>query len=133
MKNKYLLIGTHGEFGKELVKSAEMIMGKTENVHVFSLLPNMDPMDYVQSIRDTLSQLDGEFLCLVDLYGGTPSNMFAMLSREYQISVISGLNLGMFLEVYSNFEMKTIPELKEVALSSLNQSGRDVLKTIFQK
>ena len=45
MKNKYLLIGTHGEFGKELVKSAEMIMGKTENVYVFSLLPDMDPMD----------------------------------------------------------------------------------------
>lgn len=34
-----IIVGTHGHFGEELVKSAELITGKMEGVRTLSLLP----------------------------------------------------------------------------------------------
>ena len=42
-----IVIATHGRFGEEIVKSAEMITGKMENVQVLSLLPTMSFEDYM--------------------------------------------------------------------------------------
>lgn len=47
---KKILIGTHGYFGEELLKSAEMIIGKIENVSVFSLAPTMSFEEYKKSV-----------------------------------------------------------------------------------
>lgn len=50
-------------------------------------------------------------LCLVDLFGGTPSNTFCALSRKYDNVVVTGLNLGILLEVYMNKDQMTVDEL----------------------
>ena len=48
MANLNIIIGTHGRFGEEIIKSAEMIVGKMENVRAVSLLPEMS---FEESIR----------------------------------------------------------------------------------
>ena len=37
--NVWVFVCTHGRFGEELMKSAEMIAGEAENVFAFSLMP----------------------------------------------------------------------------------------------
>ena len=39
--NVWVFVCTHGRFGEELMKSAEMIAGEAENVFAFSLMPDM--------------------------------------------------------------------------------------------
>lgn len=123
---KSLLIGTHGDFGKELVKSAEMIIGKMEGVHTFSLLPGMSLADYVREIQPVLDGLEGTCLCLVDLFGGTPSNTFAALLAKYDLQVVTGLNLSMLIEAYSGLGTMTAEQLKETAMRALKESCKDV-------
>ena len=52
-KDLCIFVCTHGKFGEELIKSAEMIAGKSENVYSFSLLPGMPPEEYKEMPSDS--------------------------------------------------------------------------------
>ena len=81
-----LIICTHGEFGKEMIRSAEMIVGKLEGVYSFSLKMGMQPMDFRQQVVDLIeAHPEDQFLCLVDLFGGTPCNM--VTSNNFHSSI----------------------------------------------
>lgn len=127
---KKILIGTHGEFGKELVNSAKMIIGELDDAKVFSLLEQMSIEEYIAEIEETLKDLPKETLCLVDLYAGTPCSAFTMLSEKYNNIVITGLNLAMLIEVYSQKENLNAGELADCALNTLSSSGRNVTKEL---
>ncbi len=72
-----VVIVTHGGLGIELLKTAEMILGKRRNVSVVSI----DQKNSVDSARDRVSKaikdVDGGdgVLLLTDMFGGTPSNI----------------------------------------------------------
>ena len=127
---KVILLGTHGRAGEELIKSAEMILGKMKNVRSFSLMPGMALEDYMRPIEECLQDLPGGTLCLVDLFGGTPSNTFCALSQKYGNVVVTGLNLAMLMEVYMNKDTLTDAELEELALTALSESGKNATKIL---
>lgn len=106
-----IIVATHGFFGQELVKSAEMIVGSTENVYHLSLTPEKSFEVFMQEAQELLEQLTGPVLVLVDLFGGTPSNVLTVLTKKYQHQVLTGINLPMFIDLY----------LKATALSSINE------------
>lgn len=121
-----LIICTHGEFGKEMIRSAEMIVGKLEGVYSFSLKMGMQPMDFRQQVVDLIeAHPEDQFLCLVDLFGGTPCNMVASINKE-NLEIVSGLNLAMLIETYSLLQTTSIQALKDIAIQTLLNSGVDV-------
>lgn len=121
-----LIICTHGEFGKEMIRSAEMIVGKLEGVYSFSLKMGMQPMDFRQQVVDLIEAFpEDQFLCLVDLFGGTPCNMVTSINKE-NLEIVSGLNLAMLIETYSLLQTTSIQALKDIAIQTLLNSGVDV-------
>lgn len=130
MEQNKILILTHGRFGEELVKSAEMIVGEIKNIKVFSLMPEMSAEDYRNKVADYLKEVDNEVISLVDLFGGTPSNTVAALSQKFDIEIISGLNLPMLLEVYMNLSEKSTKELADLAIDTLNSSGKNISRLL---
>lgn len=100
MEKFNIVIGTHGRFGEELVKSAEMIAGKMENVECCSLISEYSFEDYMHKVDETLCRKEGLTLVLVDLYGGTPCNVFTVLSKKYHYNVLTGLNLPLLIDLY---------------------------------
>lgn len=132
--NVWVFVCTHGRFGEELMKSAEMIAGEAENVFAFSLMPGMQPEDYRGILEKQLEKLgDGKVLCLVDLFGGTPCTTCAILSKTYDMQVISGLNLAMYIEVTSQKGNYAVDELKTIGLATLRESGKDVVKLLNER
>lgn len=93
------VILNHGKFGEELIKSAEMIVGKTKHIYAVSLLSGMSIEEYYEKVREQLKNVKGDILILTDLYGGTPSNVSMMLQREFSLHVICGVNLPMLIEL----------------------------------
>ncbi|MEG0093514.1 MAG: PTS sugar transporter subunit IIA [Erysipelotrichaceae bacterium] len=126
-KDLWILVCTHGKFGEELIKSAEMIAGSVENVYSFSLVLGMSPEEYQNEIESVLKRAPSEVLCLVDLFGGTPSNTCACLSRKYEMGIISGLNLAMYIEITSQKKNYELNDLIECGLVTLKDSGRNVI------
>ena len=132
--NVWVFVCTHGRFGEELMKSAEMIAGEAENVFAFSLMPGMQPEEYRAMLEKQLEKLgDGKVLCLVDLFGGTPCTTCAILSKTYDMQVISGLNLAMYIEVTSQKGNYAVDELKSIGLATLRESGKDVVKLLNER
>lgn len=130
---KVILLGTHGRFGEELIRSAELIVGEMKNVRSFSLLPGMSLEDYLPPVAEELEKLPEGTICLVDLFGGTPSNTFCALSRKYGNVVVTGLNLAMLIEVYMNKDMLSAEELSELALSTLQESGKNATRILNER
>ena len=90
MEKFNIVIGTHGRFGEELVKSASMIAGDMSHVKTCSLLPEYSFEDYMKAATELLDGLDDGFtIVLVDLYGGTPCNTFTVLSQKYHYDVLT--------------------------------------------
>lgn len=118
------VVMNHGRFGEELIKSAELIVGKTENIRAVSLLSGMSIEEYYQEVHTYLETLKGEILVLCDLYGGTPSNVGMMLQRKFSLHILCGVNLPMLIELIlkRNNEMCSIEELMEAALESARAS-----------
>lgn len=130
MTDKEILVLTHGQFGEELVKSAEMIVGSLENVSALSLMPDMSAEEFKSITEDFLEDTDNEVICLVDLFGGTPSNTIMYLSQNYNITIVSGVNLPMLLEVYMNLNTETTEKLADIALETIVESGKNVSKLL---
>lgn len=128
MENKTVIfICTHGNFASAIIESAEMIIGPMNDAIPICLLPGMSGDEYLVAVREQVDRCSADnILILVDLFGGTPCNTTARLLRDYPIHIITGLNLGMLLEVYSNREKKSIVELKKIAMETLSMSCMDV-------
>lgn len=116
MKIDNIVIATHGKFGEELLKSAEMIVGKIHNAYSLSLLPEMSFEDFMNEANKLLERLEGETFVFVDLFGGSPSNVMTVLIKKYQCHVFTGLNLPIFIDFYlkiNSIENKDIQEVIE--------------------
>ena len=57
-----IIVGTHGHFGEELVKSAELITGKMEGVRTLSLLPEMSFEDFMKNAEEVLSTTEKPYI-----------------------------------------------------------------------
>lgn len=108
-----VLIITHGEFGREMLKTAENIVGKQENVHVLGVTQG----DSLTTMRDqteaVLKAIDGTAgtLVLTDMLGGTPCNACLPLCTGYHVAIVSGLNLYMLLTAFiqrNNMELEDL-------------------------
>lgn len=103
-----------------------MIAGSMEQVAVFSLQPGVDPFAYRASIEAYLdSHANDDILCLVDLFGGTPSNMLASLSARNN-EVVAGVNLAALIEVVIRSDQVSLAELRDMALQAIYDGAIDV-------
>jgi mannose/fructose/sorbose-specific phosphotransferase system IIA component len=97
-----VVIGTHGDFSEAILRSYEMISGKSENVACVTLEPGEGVDQLIEKYNRKVKELniaDG-VLFVVDLFGGTPFNAVSKLALgNEKMEVISGINLAMLLEI----------------------------------
>ncbi|MGX8832937.1 PTS sugar transporter subunit IIA [Amedibacillus sp. YH-ame6] len=130
MANRGLLVITHGKFGIEIVKSAEMIMGPQDDVHALALRPG-DSVDDLraqafQVIEDN-AQKGLETIVLCDLLGGSPSNVALSCMSKGDIRIFTGVNLPMLIEMLQWY--KTEEDL-EVLLGNVKKTAEEGIRII---
>lgn len=113
-----ILVVTHGRLGEALLESARMITGNADGARALAFLPGQGVEDLEAALRETLSEsgpVDGS-LCLVDLPGGSPARVAAMLAGECAtLEVVAGANLPMVVEVMLMRDTMSAAELAEHA------------------
>ncbi|WP_315109372.1 mannose/fructose/sorbose PTS transporter subunit IIA [Clostridium intestinale] len=118
-----IIVGTHGEFSREIVKSSEMIFGKQENIQYVTFNPGESADDLInkyESIMEELDYKDG-LIFMVDLFGGSPYNAASRVAvKEEHIDIVTGVNLPMLLEVFAVRDSMSIKELVKVAETAGN-------------
>ncbi|MBA1335931.1 MAG: Phosphoenolpyruvate-protein phosphotransferase of PTS system [Firmicutes bacterium] len=95
-----ILLVTHGDFGTELIKSAELIIGHQTNVKSLCLHQGDDVERLKAEVRKAIMDMDeGEgVMVLTDLFGGSPANVCAANMKDLNFSSLTGVNLPMLLE-----------------------------------
>ncbi|MDR2976212.1 MAG: PTS sugar transporter subunit IIA [Streptococcaceae bacterium] len=122
-----ILILTHGNLGRELINSAEMIYGATENIITVPLLPGASFEAYAEKVQAALANLPGKVILLTDLFGGTPNNIAMMLQAQRKVDVLCGINLPVLIELISLREIE--PDLEKIE-DHLIAAGKESIKKI---
>jgi PTS system mannose-specific IIA component len=93
-----LLILTHGDFGAELLKAAEAMLGAQKDVRALSLRLDETPEDYAARVKAAMDAWTQPPLALVDVACGTPWNVAVKLGLGARGDVLSGLSLPVLME-----------------------------------
>ena len=118
-----IIVGTHGNFARELIKTCEMIVGKKENIAAVTLEPGESADGLVEKYKNAIKDLDAKdgILFITDLFGGSPYNAACKIAMENDhVGVVAGVNLSMALEVFSSQDLP-VEELIEIAQTSGKQ------------
>lgn len=130
-----ILVVTHGNFGNELIKSAEMIAGKQENIEALGLFVEDDFDMFKSKMKNKIKELENEegVLVLTDMFGGTPSNASFANLNNLDFECVTGLNLPMMLEVLINRDIKTLKELVNIAVDVKKNSIFNLREIVLEK
>lgn len=117
-----IIVITHGQFGQELLRTAQDIAGRQEGVAALSVTPDMGPEQVSQALADDMQRLspaDG-YLILVDMLGGTPCNTSLLKTKDLASEIVTGVNLYMLL---SSFTHRGSMDLKSLG-AKVSEDGR---------
>jgi PTS system mannose-specific IIA component len=123
-----ILILSHCELTKELIKTAEVIAGKQENLfYINQDIKNENLASLQGKISEILKKIDNEkgTLVLTDMLGGTPCNASVLLTKNFNIEVLTGVNLPMLLSAV--FTSKTAQTAKELADKVLADGKKSIV------
>ena len=133
MKKVGIVLMTHGNFGQELLASAELIMGELKDVYSISLEAEKEPMELMEELRVILDNGMEQYIILADLFGGTPCNVAAGFSLKENVIVLSGVNLPMLVEAEMARMQKNYAGLTEKLIKSASEGIKDVKKIMQER
>ena len=121
-----LLLMSHGDFAKEIIKSAELIIGKQDNYGTLGVHLDDQIDDLREQMFEKVETLDTSagLVVFTDIVGGSPMNLAGYLLTRENVLVSSGLNLPMLLECAFNRD-KPIEKIEEL-LKAAYQNGMTV-------
>ncbi|MDD5100668.1 MAG: PTS sugar transporter subunit IIA [Syntrophales bacterium] len=131
-----VLITTHGNLGKELIKAAELIRGSLKGVIHISVDQIKGVEDLKKEISRAIKKLDQGrgVLILTDLFGGTPSNISLSFIKEGKVEVITGVNLPMLLKLPDIREEMSLKEfaqyIKEYGIKNISLASEILSKKV---
>ncbi len=116
-----VIIVTHVQLAQEFLKIAQLITGNPlDNFKAVSI--NLD--DNPDEARDKLLQAvksvdtgDGVVI-IVDMFGGTPSNLSLSLLAKGKIEIVTGANLPMIIEAAGKSQDVRLDEMVHILTSS---------------
>ena len=121
------ILVTHGDLGRELVRTAETILGPQENVVVVSNSDeSLDGLsEWVRRVVEGHST--GPVYLFVDLLGGSCGHVCGEVKRlRPDAAVFTGVNLPMLIEFFYNRDRVSDAELRR----RLMAKGRDGIQCL---
>ena len=118
-----LVVICHEDMGAELVKAAEMIVGKIDAVETVSVKQESAPELLKDAIQTAIKKVDGKkgVMLFTDMFGGTPSNIALAFLGE-SIEVVTGVNLSMLIKFANHRDEKSLIELARLVQEAAQKS-----------
>lgn len=130
-----VLLLSHGTLCAEMLKTMKLIVGDVTGFEAVVQPEDGNMTLYESSIAQQL--MDGEdTLVITDLLGGSPLITVAKVYGEHQqqlqgkVKIITGMNLGMLLEVHGSLATSSLDELADTAVKAGQTSVTDFLENM---
>ncbi|HFU0682744.1 TPA: PTS sugar transporter subunit IIB [Streptococcus pyogenes] len=129
-----IIIASHSKFAEGIHQSGSMIFGEQEKVQVVTFMPNEGPDDLYGHFNNAIQQFDAddEILVLADLWSGSPFNQASRVAGENpdrKMAIITGLNLPMLIQAYTERLMDAGAGVEQVAANIIKES-KDGIKAL---
>ncbi|HES7395251.1 TPA: PTS sugar transporter subunit IIB [Streptococcus pyogenes] len=129
-----IIIASHGKFAEGIHQSGSMIFGEQEKVQAVTFMPNEGPDDLYGHFNNAIQQFDAddEILVLADLWSGSPFNQASRVAGENpdrKMAIITGLNLPMLIQAYTERLMDAGAGVEQVAANIIKES-KDGIKAL---
>lgn len=135
-----IMIIAHGALAGELINSVAMIMGRVPLLRAVGLGSDQSLDDLKHEIEEAWQELErggaGQILVLVDMFGGSCSNVAARLvcdSEPGQVAVVTGVNLPMVLEASIDRDLYEFKDLVDRVVKAGRKSIVDVRAVLAEK
>jgi len=108
-----VVLVSHGQLASEILRAAEIIVGKIENIVTVDIHPKMGMEEIHTSVEAAIRTVDAGkgVLLLIDMFGGTPSNIGLSFLATHQVEVVTGVNLPMMVKLPMARPSMPLPEL----------------------
>lgn len=125
-----VLIVTHYRLAQEFLQALRLIIGEAEHFAAIGLDPGMTPEEMRAQIQKALHDVDQGHgvLVLVDMFGGTPSNLAISVMAETGAEVLAGINLPMLIKLASVRGEATLA----AAVNAAKEAGRKYISVASQ-
>lgn len=129
-----IVIASHGEFAAGIHQSGSMIFGDQEKVQVVTFMPSEGPDDLYSKFNTAIAAFDAddEVLVLADLWSGSPFNQASRVAGENpdrKFAIITGLNLPMLIQAYTERMMDANAGVEQVAANIIKEA-KDGIKVL---
>lgn len=97
---KKILMAAHGKFAEGIKSSAELILGKQDNLYIINAYLDEIPLE--KKLDDFFKSIDFEkdtLLVLTDVFGGSVNQKIIGNYQVNNMKLISGMNLPLLLEM----------------------------------
>lgn len=121
----HLIVTSHGGFAAGLVQSAEMLLGKQENLESVTFTADMGMEELDEIFQEKIINIseDDQYLIFCDIKGGTPFNVVSRYSfKNDNVAVIYGMNLPILITALMETQDTKI-KLQELTDSLQQQMG----------
>lgn len=116
--NWKVIIITHGNFGKELIKSTEMLIGEQSALCSFGLHPGESVDGLRAEISNCVEKLVSEnkrVIILCDVLGGSPCNIGTYIAAKFDITLVTAVSMPMIINLLEVIEeTDDMREIKKV-------------------
>jgi PTS system mannose-specific IIA component len=130
-----VIIAAHLRLAEELLSAARIITGsQLENFRTVSINIDDNPDRVREKLLAAVKEVktaDGTVI-LVDMFGGTPSNLSLSLLSRGTIEIITGVNLPMIIEAASSSRTANLADLIGL-LTASGQRGIRSAGTILEQ
>ncbi len=108
-----VVIVTHYQLGEQMLQALRLIIPDAPQFYAVSIAPDqsVDEMRAAISAKLKEAEQGKGVLILTDMFGGTPSNISLSFLGEYQLEVVTGINLPMLIKLATFQSEKTLEEL----------------------
>lgn len=126
MATKVVLV-SHGKLSEGVADAVEMVFGKSEALSYLGLAPDGNVVELIGGLRERVASAPGDqFVVLADLFGGSVCNQcLEQLSGFDNVTLVSGLSMGLALSVLSNID-EPAPALVEQAVLEAREGTKVV-------
>lgn len=118
MKKKVILV-SHGKLSEGMMHSVQMIVGKNESLSCYGMMPGEHYSIIVDDIEtEAKENLDTQYIIIADLFGGSVCNGCTALINLANVKLISGMNMGLVIEML----LAEAPITDEIISSAIESS-----------
>ena len=118
-----ILLVTHGNFGKELLKSSELIIGPVENAESISFQQGDSFETLLNKVEESVARLSkDDLIVFTDMYGGSPFNAVSRSMKNNNFYHITGINFPLFIDIAVNRDTYGLEEIAEKIIKNGKKS-----------